>query len=129
MCSHETEAISVEDALERDFPGIKAVRTVGSRSRTKDIPRNLENDFFIMFKFETDYPSEKAWRSFYYLVQSITGSDWNKRNTIDAWVRIEVEVVEDEVTGWADLLFTIHGHNVPPHTVVGWFDVTGSDPA
>jgi hypothetical protein len=91
------------------YPDLQTVGSCGGQTRPEDYPCLPENEFFVMFKFKTDYPSKKSWQSFRNLVQSITECDWDDGNTKDAWVRIEVTM-----TVFSELFFRIHGHNVLP---------------
>ena len=131
MCSDETKSSSSRNEFERDFPGMEVVGACDGLTCPEDSPCLPENEFFMMFKFKTDYPSKKSWQSFRNLVQSITECDWDDDNTKDAWVRIEVTM-----TVFSELFFRIHGHNVLPNRALDGIcvedptsPVAGSDPA
>ncbi|WP_424027446.1 hypothetical protein [Methanoregula sp.] len=131
MCSHETGEFSIEEGLEQDFPGIELVRACYGRSCPNDSRCLLENEFFVMFKFKTDYPSEEAWKSFRNLVATVIACNLDQDTAEDSWVRIEVTMVILSAP-----FFRIHGHNILPHEVFGWAEtddstcpVAGSEPA
>jgi hypothetical protein len=107
MCSNDTKSSSSQNEFEREFPGMELVNACYALTCPEDSPCPPDNEFFMLVKFKTDYPSKKSWQSFRNFVQSLRESGRAVDNTKDVWVRIEVVM-----SVFSELYFRIHGHNI-----------------